>query len=133
MAYVADTHTEARDALRAAMPGWLSTTAQYVRIDASSGPARDPHAYLEHLLDIHPVGPPQLCLRRLADTMAATGVRRLLLMVEGAGDPAESLANIARLGTDVLPQLRAGPAGPVACGLEHLITGAVFVNVCGDS
>ena len=38
--------------------------------------------------------------------MAVTGVRRLLLMVEGAGDPARTLANITRLGTEVLPHLR---------------------------
>jgi hypothetical protein len=43
----------------------------------------------------------------LADTVTATGVRRLLLMVEGAGDPTATLANIARLGTEVLPHLRA--------------------------
>jgi alkanesulfonate monooxygenase SsuD/methylene tetrahydromethanopterin reductase-like flavin-dependent oxidoreductase (luciferase family) len=106
VAYVADTQAEARDALRASMPGWLATTAQYVRIDASPGPARDPHAYLQHLLDIHPVGPPSLCVRRLAEAVETTGVRRLLLMVEGAGDRDTTLANIARLGTDVLPQLR---------------------------
>jgi hypothetical protein len=100
VAYVADTVTEARDALRAAMPGWLATTGQYVRIDASPGPNRDPHAYLQHLLDIHPVGPPQLCVQRLADTMAATAARRLLLMVEGAGDPRQTLSNIARLGAE---------------------------------
>jgi alkanesulfonate monooxygenase SsuD/methylene tetrahydromethanopterin reductase-like flavin-dependent oxidoreductase (luciferase family) len=106
VAYVADTPTGAREALRAAMPGWLSTTAQYVRIDAGAGPARDPRAYLEHLLDIHPVGPPDLCVQRLADTVAATGVQRLLLMVEGAGDRDKTLANIARLGADILPHLR---------------------------
>jgi alkanesulfonate monooxygenase SsuD/methylene tetrahydromethanopterin reductase-like flavin-dependent oxidoreductase (luciferase family) len=111
VAYIADTLTQAQDALRAAMPSWLATTGQYVRIDAptsgSSGAARDPHAYLQHLLNIHPVGPPDLCVQRLADTVTATGVRRLLLMVEGAGDPTATLANIARLGTEVLPHLRA--------------------------
>jgi alkanesulfonate monooxygenase SsuD/methylene tetrahydromethanopterin reductase-like flavin-dependent oxidoreductase (luciferase family) len=106
LAYVADTLTHAQDELRAAMPRWLSTTAQYARIDGTTGPARDPHAYLEHLLGIHPVGPAELCVRRLAATIAATGVRRLLLMVEGAGDPARTSANIARLGTEVLPYLR---------------------------
>ncbi|MEN3310073.1 MAG: hypothetical protein V7603_6275 [Micromonosporaceae bacterium] len=107
VAYVADTLAQARDALRAAMPGWLATTGQYVRLDAGTGPDRDPHAYLSHLLDIHPVGPPELCVRRLAEALAGTGARRLLLMVEGAGDPDRTLANIARLGTDVLPHLRA--------------------------
>jgi alkanesulfonate monooxygenase SsuD/methylene tetrahydromethanopterin reductase-like flavin-dependent oxidoreductase (luciferase family) len=111
VAYVADTLTQAQSTLHAAMPGWLSTTGQYVRIDAgtgnSTGAARDPHAYLRRLVDIHPVGPPQLCVRRLADTVATTGVRRLLLMVEGAGEPDRTRANIARLGTEVLPHLRA--------------------------
>jgi alkanesulfonate monooxygenase SsuD/methylene tetrahydromethanopterin reductase-like flavin-dependent oxidoreductase (luciferase family) len=107
VAYVADTLAQAHDALRAAMPGWLATTAQYVRIDGSTGPARDPHAYLQHLLDIHPVGPPRLCVQRLTDTMTTTGVRRLLLMVEGAGDHANTVANIARLGAEVLPHVRA--------------------------
>jgi hypothetical protein len=92
------------------MPGWLSATAQYVRIDDSSpGPVRDPHAYLEHLLHIHPVGPPDLCVTRLADAMATTGVRRLLLMVEGAGNQDRTLANIARLGAEVIPRLRHTP------------------------
>jgi alkanesulfonate monooxygenase SsuD/methylene tetrahydromethanopterin reductase-like flavin-dependent oxidoreductase (luciferase family) len=110
VAHVADTLEEARDALRAAMPGWLASTAQYVRIDNSTGnstgAARDPHAYLQHLLDIHPVGPPHLCVQRLTDTVATTGARRLLLMVEGAGNYADTVANIARLGAEVLPHLR---------------------------
>jgi alkanesulfonate monooxygenase SsuD/methylene tetrahydromethanopterin reductase-like flavin-dependent oxidoreductase (luciferase family) len=106
LAYVADTREQAQETLRAAMPGWLGSTAQYVRIDARPGPARDPHAYLRHLMDIHPVGPPDLCARRLTESVATTGARRLLLVVEGAGDPTRTLTNIARLGTDVLPQLR---------------------------
>jgi hypothetical protein len=92
--------------LRATMPGWLATTDGSVRLDGATGPTRDPRAYLEHLLDIHPVGPPELCVQRLTDAVAATGVRRLLLMVEGAGDPARTLANISRLGTEVLPAVR---------------------------
>jgi alkanesulfonate monooxygenase SsuD/methylene tetrahydromethanopterin reductase-like flavin-dependent oxidoreductase (luciferase family) len=113
VAYVADTLAQARTALRDAMPAWLATTAQYVRIDNSPGAARDPHAYLQHLLDIHPVGPPHLCVQRLTDTVATTGAPRLLLMVEGAGNHADTVANIARLGTEVLPHLRAQPAPAV--------------------
>jgi alkanesulfonate monooxygenase SsuD/methylene tetrahydromethanopterin reductase-like flavin-dependent oxidoreductase (luciferase family) len=104
--YVADTAAEAHDALRATMPGWLASTAGYVRIDGGSGPARDPHAYLRHLLDIHPVGPPGECTRRLTDAVTTSGARRLLLMVEGAGRPELTLRNIARLGAEVLPRLR---------------------------
>jgi alkanesulfonate monooxygenase SsuD/methylene tetrahydromethanopterin reductase-like flavin-dependent oxidoreductase (luciferase family) len=105
LAYVADTQSEAKAALRAAMPGWLATTTGYQRIDGSSGPSRDRQAYLEHLLDIHPVGPPQLCVRRLTETLRGTGVRRIMLMVEGTGDPTATFDNITRLGTQVIPQL----------------------------
>jgi hypothetical protein len=94
------------------MPGWLATTTGYVRIDSSSGPSRDPHAYLEHLLDIYPVGPPQLRARRLIETITATGVRQVLLMVEGAGNPTVTLDNITRLGVEVIPHLRCLTAGP---------------------
>jgi alkanesulfonate monooxygenase SsuD/methylene tetrahydromethanopterin reductase-like flavin-dependent oxidoreductase (luciferase family) len=111
LAYAADTDVAARAALQVSMPGWLATTGQYRRIDGSSGPVRDPHAYLRHLLDIHPVGSAATCVDRLTTTMRVTGVRHLLLAVEGAGDPEATLANIARLGTEVLPALRR-PARP---------------------
>ncbi len=110
VAYVADTLEEARATLRRSMPGWLATTAQYRRIDGSTGPARDPGAYVEHLLDIHPVGPPDLCVQRLVEAVTVTGVRRLLLMVEGAGDRDLTCANIARLGAQVIPELMARTA-----------------------
>jgi len=42
----------------------------------------------------------------MAATVARTGLRHLLLMVEGAGHPARTQENIARLGADVLPALR---------------------------
>lgn len=89
------------------MPGWLASTGQYRRFDGSTGPGRDPHTYLEHLLDIHPVGPPQLCIQRLIDSITLTGARRLLLVAEGAGVADRTLTNIARLGAQVLPALRA--------------------------
>jgi hypothetical protein len=38
-------------------------------------------------------------------TARRTGIRHLLCMVEGSGDPAAVLENIARLGTEVLPLL----------------------------
>ncbi|HWG98191.1 MAG TPA: LLM class flavin-dependent oxidoreductase [Pilimelia sp.] len=106
LAYVADCGRRAVDDLRAAMPAWLATTAQYVRLDGTAGPARDLDAYLAHLLEIHPVGDPAECVERLAASLAATGVRRLLLMVEGAGDPVRTTESIARLGAEVLPLLR---------------------------
>ncbi|GIG60491.1 alkanal monooxygenase [Longispora fulva] len=85
------------DALRRSMPGWLATTADYVRLVPGAG--RDPAAYLEHLLAISPVGTVEECVARLRASAAATGVRRQLLLVEGAGDPAAVLAIIASLGS----------------------------------
>ncbi|MGI5240721.1 hypothetical protein [Dactylosporangium sp. CA-139066] len=41
-----------------------------------------------------------------AAALAATGVRQLLLMVEGGGEPRRTLANLERLGREVLPPLR---------------------------
>ncbi|WP_460526881.1 LLM class flavin-dependent oxidoreductase [Flindersiella endophytica] len=102
LAYVADTRAEAEQALRSTMPAWLATTREYVRIDGSEPPERDLGAYLDRLLSIHPVGPPELCRERLAATIATTGVKRVLLMVEGAGDPGRTRANIERLGAEVI-------------------------------
>lgn len=106
LVHIADTVGHAEGALRAALPGWLARTREYVRIDGSPPHHRDLDAYLEHLLAIHPVGPPDRCVERLAGTLATTGARRLLLMVEGSGCPHQTLATIARLGTDVLPALQ---------------------------
>jgi hypothetical protein len=77
-----------------------------VRIDGTPGLARDPGQYLRQLMAIHPVGDPDLCARRLTDAIAGTGVRHVMLMVEGAGDAAATVENITRLGTQVIPRLR---------------------------
>jgi len=42
----------------------------------------------------------------MATTAERTGISHLILMVEGAGDPARTRENIARLGAEVLPVLR---------------------------
>jgi alkanesulfonate monooxygenase SsuD/methylene tetrahydromethanopterin reductase-like flavin-dependent oxidoreductase (luciferase family) len=110
-AYLCDaTGAGAGDRLRASMPAWLASTAQHVRIDGTTGPARDLGGYVERLLDIHPVGSPERCVERLAASAAATGIRRLLLMVEGGGCAARTGELIARLGAEVLPALRTAAA-----------------------
>ena len=53
------------------------------------------------------VGDPALCVQRLTEAIAGTGIRHVLLMVEGAGDPAATVENIMRLGTLVIPRLSA--------------------------
>ncbi|MEN3614887.1 LLM class flavin-dependent oxidoreductase [Plantactinospora sp. ZYX-F-223] len=105
LAYVADTVAEAEKELRDTLPGWLARTREYVRVDGSPPAHRDLDAYLDHLLAIHPVGPADRCVSRLTGTVATTGARRLMLMVEAAGEPDRTLANIRRLGTEVLPHL----------------------------
>jgi alkanesulfonate monooxygenase SsuD/methylene tetrahydromethanopterin reductase-like flavin-dependent oxidoreductase (luciferase family) len=105
LAYVADTVEEAERILRGTLPAWLATTGQHVRIDGSTA-TRNLGAYLEHLLAIHPVGPPDRCIQRLTDTVNHGGVRRLLLMVEGGGTQKLTVQNIERLGAEVLPALR---------------------------
>jgi alkanesulfonate monooxygenase SsuD/methylene tetrahydromethanopterin reductase-like flavin-dependent oxidoreductase (luciferase family) len=114
LAQVADTIAQAETALRRTMPGWLAATGEYTRLDGAPPSRRDPEGYLEQLLAIHPVGPPQRCIERLTATLDATGARRLLLMVEGGGHPDRALTTISRLGVEVLPTLRArhGPIRP---------------------
>jgi len=108
LAFVADTVGQAETALRAALPGWLARTREYTRIDGAPATRRDLDAYVEHLLAVHPVGPPQRCIERLHASCAATGARHLLLMVEGGGHPDLTLETINRLGAEVLPALRHG-------------------------
>ena len=105
LAYVATTTRQAREVLQETMPGWLAAAGASTRIDGTPGPARDPHRYLQQLMAIHPVGDPDLCAQRLTDAITGTGVRHLLLMVEGAGNPAATVENITRLGAEVIPRL----------------------------
>jgi len=107
VAHVADTTEEAVAELKQAMPAWLEPgLAGYVPVDGRARPARDVGAYVDFLTRVHPVGSPDLCVARLARTAEATGLRRFLLMVEGAGDRERVLENVRRLGAEVLPRLR---------------------------
>ncbi|WUH90828.1 LLM class flavin-dependent oxidoreductase [Streptomyces sp. NBC_00433] len=106
VAQVADTRADAVETLRKAMPGWLQQgLAAHRTVDGRARTKRDPYAYTDLLCDLHPVGPPRLCADRLAATAEATGITRFALLVEGSGDLAATLHNVARLGGDVLPEL----------------------------
>lgn len=103
---VSDTRADAVETLRKAMPGWLQQgLAAHRTVDGRPRATRDPYAYTDLLCDLHPVGPPRLCADRLAATARATGITRFALLVEGSGDLAATLHNVARLGGDVLPEL----------------------------
>jgi alkanesulfonate monooxygenase SsuD/methylene tetrahydromethanopterin reductase-like flavin-dependent oxidoreductase (luciferase family) len=107
MAYVADTRAEAQHLLRTELPRWLGAgLAGYRPVDGRPRTPRDPDEYAEFLCGAHPVGTPDDCLHAMAATVERTGVRHLILMVEGGGDPARTRDNIARLGAEVLPRLR---------------------------
>ena len=107
VAHVADRTEEAVAALKAAMPAWLRPgLAGYVPVDGRHRPATDVDAYVDLLCRIHPVGSPAHCVARLRRTAERTGLRHLILFVEGIGDHAATLENVARLGAEVLPHLR---------------------------
>ncbi|WP_189239499.1 LLM class flavin-dependent oxidoreductase [Planomonospora parontospora] len=105
--YVADSTAQAVRELRESMPRWLEPgLAGYVPVDGRPRPSRDVPAYVDFLCATHPVGSADHCVASIRRTAAATGLRHLILMVEGAGDHARTLENIRRLGTEVLPRVR---------------------------
>ena len=114
LAYVGDTQAGAQRIVRQSLPRWLRPgLAGYVPVDGRPPPSRDPAEYTDLLCRIHPVGAPDYCVQTMAATIERTGIRHLICMVEAAGDPALTRANIARLGTEVLPALRALSSPPV--------------------
>ncbi|MGG2458761.1 LLM class flavin-dependent oxidoreductase [Streptomyces sp. RGM 3693] len=103
---IADGRPAAVETLTKAMPGWLRQgLGAHVTVDGRYRGMRDPLAYTELLCALHPVGPPALCVDRLAATSERTGIRRFALLVEGSGDLAATEENVRRLGAEVLPQL----------------------------
>lgn len=107
VAQVADTAAEARGTLLEAMPEWFRHgLGAHRTVDGRERRMRDPHDYTELLCDLHAVGAPRLCADRMLATAERTGIRRFALLVEGSGDRAATLHNVARLGAEVLPLLR---------------------------
>lgn len=110
VAHVGDSDRLAQEELRRIMPEWMGPgIAGYVPVDDRPRPQRDPHDYVGMLCDIHPVGSPATCVERLQASAAATGLRDVIMLVEGVGDHARTIENVARLGAEVLPDL-AGPS-----------------------
>ena len=116
--HIADTRAQAQADVRAAMPAWIRQgVGGYVSISPAPKPTRDPDAYVERLLEIHPVGTTAQCIDRLQSSAERTGIRRVLLMVEGTGDPRRTRETVLRLGAEVVPRLASGRA-------EHQVGGA---------
>jgi alkanesulfonate monooxygenase SsuD/methylene tetrahydromethanopterin reductase-like flavin-dependent oxidoreductase (luciferase family) len=107
VAFVGDSTKDARDELKAQLPLWLEPgLAGYVRVDGRPRQTRDLDEYVNFLTRVHPVGDADHCVETLRTTHETTGLRHLILMVEGMGDHRRTLANIRRLGSEVLPRLR---------------------------
>jgi alkanesulfonate monooxygenase SsuD/methylene tetrahydromethanopterin reductase-like flavin-dependent oxidoreductase (luciferase family) len=107
LAYVADTQHEALATMRRCLPRWLGPgLAGYRRADGHPHHHRDPHEYTELLCRLHPVGTAEHCRDTLTETTRRTGIKHFLLLVEGTGDRARTLENIARLGAEVIPSCR---------------------------
>jgi len=98
IAHVADTRAEAQRAVRDALPGWLGPgLAGHVRADGAPRTLRDPVAYTDLLCRLHPVGTADDLAERLGETVAATGLEHLALMVQTTGDPARTTATVEAL------------------------------------
>jgi alkanesulfonate monooxygenase SsuD/methylene tetrahydromethanopterin reductase-like flavin-dependent oxidoreductase (luciferase family) len=107
LAYVADTRGEALADLEAAMPGWLGPgLAGFRPVDERPRRTRDPRSHIELLCAVGPVGSPEECAAHLKRSRQRTGIDHVILMVDACGTREQTLANIARLGAEVLPRLR---------------------------
>ncbi|MFJ9611068.1 LLM class flavin-dependent oxidoreductase [Kitasatospora sp. NPDC101176] len=106
VAQVDDRTSAARATLLNAMPGWFEYgLGAHRTVDGRERKMRDPRQYTELLCDLHAVGTPRQCADKLLATAERTGIRRFALLAEGSGDNEATLHNIARLGSEVLPQL----------------------------
>jgi alkanesulfonate monooxygenase SsuD/methylene tetrahydromethanopterin reductase-like flavin-dependent oxidoreductase (luciferase family) len=104
--HIADSRAEAEADLRAAMPAWLRQgVGGYVSLSPTPRPVQDFDAYVERLLRLHPIGTPEQCIDRLGESAERTGIRRVVLMVEGTGVPRRTRRTVLRLGTEVAPRL----------------------------
>ncbi|KAB2345977.1 LLM class flavin-dependent oxidoreductase [Actinomadura rudentiformis] len=113
LAQVADSRAEAVETLLREMPRWLGPGLDgYVAVDDRPRPQRDPAAYARHLCDLqHPIGSPDDCVEAILATAEHTGIEHMILHVEAAGSRTATLDNIARLGSEVLPKVRAATSG----------------------
>lgn len=105
---VADDATQARDLMRRNLE-WSLKSGEWPTIVSygSSGEGFDAVGRATALAEHGVVGDPVTCVERLRDTMGRTSARRILLMLENAGDRAGTLEQIRRFAQEVLPSVRA--------------------------
>ena len=106
-AQVADTDGEAQQIIRGPLlEGRAASGAEYVFLEDTVRQTPDRGAYFEHLIAHHAVGTPETCAQRLVKLVTTSGIGRVMLAVESAGTPDGALANVRRLGREVLPLVR---------------------------
>ncbi|WP_084955518.1 LLM class flavin-dependent oxidoreductase [Thermoactinospora rubra] len=104
VAHVADSTAQAVREVKERMPRWLEPgLAGYVPVDGRPRARRDVASYVDFLTGVHPVGSADRCVEVILRTVRRTGLRHLILMVEGGGD---AVGTIRRLGAEVLPRVR---------------------------
>lgn len=107
-AQVADTDAQAAEIVRGPLfRGTETTRAEYVFLqDNAARQHPDRRPFMDHLIAHHAVGTPQTCVERLVGFVKATGIGRIMLVVEATGTPDGAADNVQRLGREVLPLVR---------------------------
>ncbi|QIS12783.1 LLM class flavin-dependent oxidoreductase [Nocardia arthritidis] len=112
-AHVADDPDEAERVMRRAAREFVLANQQYQplieapqRIDRNAPVDEVADRLAAAALAAHPVGEPRVCVERLVEQIRGSGCRRVLCQVEIAGDQDSVLANIKRMGEEVLPEVR---------------------------
>ncbi|MBB5916924.1 alkanesulfonate monooxygenase SsuD/methylene tetrahydromethanopterin reductase-like flavin-dependent oxidoreductase (luciferase family) [Nocardia transvalensis] len=111
--HVADDPGEARRVMRRAAGEFVRASQNYrllldvpQRVSGDVPPEHVIDGLTDSALATHPVGPPDVCVDRLVNQIRVSGCRRILCQVEISGDHDSVLANVKRLGEEVLPEVR---------------------------
>lgn len=112
-AHVTDTDADAEPIVRASVTQLVEASEQYEplldvpqRVDRNLPREQVIDTLTRAALARHPVGTPETCADRLLHEITVSGCRRVLCQVEISGDHDSVLANVKRLGEEVLPEVR---------------------------
>lgn len=112
-AHVTDDADEARSVMRRSATEFVRASRQYEllldvpqRVDPGMPESQAVDRVAEAALANHPVGSVDSCVERLVEQVRRSGCRRVLCQVEVSGDHDGVLANVKRLGQEVLPEVR---------------------------
>ncbi|GAA0630784.1 LLM class flavin-dependent oxidoreductase [Kutzneria viridogrisea] len=110
IAHVADTEEQAVAELIGPLRQFYGKAEQeYVLLRDRPGPQRGEdyfEKFFEFVLSTFPIGTPRTCAQRLEASVRASGVDRVLLMLEGSGRPDLAERTVRRFGAEVLPVVR---------------------------